>query len=151
MSTPMISESKSITDNFDVESDAVIPTSIHVGPGIVCENIENVQTNNYYSCICFKCQKKVRMTLIDNLIIWQQSQANWYDPLMTLNEYLEHLWNDSSEHCKFCYWIISWQHLLLLSVSIKEVTLCQYFSLLAVIWSHNRRNCRLDELCPIWS
>ena len=65
----MISESKSITDNFDVESDAVIPTSIHVGPGIVCENIENVQTNNYYSCICFKCQKKVRMTLIDNLII----------------------------------------------------------------------------------
>ena len=43
------------------KSDDDIASSIHIGPDIICENVENIQSKNYYSFICFKCHKKVNM------------------------------------------------------------------------------------------
>ena len=53
-------KSKISSGGVDVKKRDNVQTSIHVGPDINCISVETIQSNNYYSCICFKCHKKVK-------------------------------------------------------------------------------------------
>ena len=53
-------KSKMSSGGIDVKKRDNVQTSIHVGPDINCISVDTIQSNNYYSCICFKCHKKVK-------------------------------------------------------------------------------------------
>ena len=49
-----------ISGDIDVKKRDNVQTSIHVGPDINCISVDTIQSNNSYSCICFRCHEKVK-------------------------------------------------------------------------------------------
>ena len=48
--------------SYNVNNDSPIKQMVHIGPDVICEKINTVQTKNSYACC--KCNKKVQYLTI---------------------------------------------------------------------------------------
>ena len=58
-----VKQKKEKKKRHNVNNDSHIKQFVHIGPDVICEKINTVQTKNSYACC--KCNKKVQ-TIADN-------------------------------------------------------------------------------------